>query len=259
MRALRFVPLFFLLAAAALFSPKPRLVAGFAHLQTPTGSPADGPIVYVSDFELDVFTGGARPRPASRAASAPRTASPNRPSNPSGPRNTPSGASPNKPAAARTTDSQNDDNPAERANELVNAVAENIVSALEKAGYKAQRLRAGEQLPVKGLRIRGVFAEADEKNRARRLLLGSGSATPRMILYVGVNNLRKAEEPLYEIANPPSNDSRYGPVITVTPYAPAVRFDLAKEPADEEIKKIAKQIAADLSALLNANPLLTAE
>jgi Domain of unknown function (DUF4410) len=252
MRVLHFVPLFFLLATAALFSPKPKLVAGFA-------SPADGPTVYVSDFELDVFTGGPRPSPESRAASTPRTASPNRSSNAPGPRNTPSGASPNKPAARPTADSQNDDNPTERANELVNAVAENIVSALEKAGYKAQRLRADEPLPVKGLRIRGVFAEADEKNRARRLLVGSGSGTSRMILYVGVNNLGKAEQPLYEIANPPSNESGYGPVITVTSYTPAVRFDLPKEPAVEEIKKVATQIAADLSALLNANPLLTAE
>jgi hypothetical protein len=80
-----------------------------------------------------------------------------------------------------------------------------------------------------------------------------------MILYVGVNNLAKDEQPLYEIASPPSPDARYGPVITVTSYAPAARFELAKEPTDDELKKIANQIAADLDSLLTANPLLATE
>ncbi|HET8924842.1 MAG TPA: hypothetical protein VFN26_17815 [Candidatus Acidoferrum sp.] len=80
-----------------------------------------------------------------------------------------------------------------------------------------------------------------------------------MVLYLGVNNLAKDEQPLYEIASPPSPDARYGPVITVTSYAPAARFELAKEPTDEELKKMAKQVAADLDSLLAANPLLSAE
>jgi hypothetical protein len=45
----------------------------------------------------------------------------------------------------------------------------------------------------------------------------------------------------------------------VTSYSPAVRFELAKDPTDEEIKKIATQITADLTSLLSANPLLTTE
>jgi len=72
---------------------------------------------------------------------------------------------------------------------------------------------------------------------------------------VGVNNLAQPEQPLYELANPASNDGRHGPVITVTSYAPAARFELARSPSDEEFQKISKQIAAALTALLNANPL----
>ena len=266
MKPSRFVPLLLLIAAAALFSPKPKLLEAFPHQQTTNGSSARGPIVYVSDFELDIFLGRVQKNSPRRAASSTASSTPE--SSPSaGPSGTPpatprtfsSGTASNKPNAARTTDSQTDDNPAERANEEVNAVAENIVSALEKSGYKAQRLRASEPHPARGLRIRGVFAEADEKNRARRLLVGSTSPASKMILYVGVNNLAKPEQPLYESANPPSNDSKYGPVITVTSYSPAARFELAKDPTDEEINKIAKQIAADLTSLLNANPLMAAE
>ena len=99
----------------------------------------------------------------------------------------------------------------DRANELINLVAENVVSALQIAGYPARRLRLGQPRPQKGLLIRGVFAEPDERNRARRLLFGSPAASPRMLLYVGVNNLERPEQPLYEFANPPAPDSRYGP------------------------------------------------
>jgi hypothetical protein len=45
----------------------------------------------------------------------------------------------------------------------------------------------------------------------------------------------------------------------VTSYAPAARFELSRDPTEDEFKKIATQIAADLTALLNANPLLSAQ
>jgi hypothetical protein len=134
-------------------------------------------------------------------------------------------------------------------------MSENLIRALTQAGYDAQRLPAGASLPKTGLRIRGVFAEADERNRARRLLVGGEQVSPNMILFVGVNNLARPEQPLYQLANPPANDSRHGPVITVTSYAPASRFELSRDPSGDELKNIATKIAADLTALVNANPL----
>ena len=135
-------------------------------------------------------------------------------------------------------------------------MSENLIRALNQAGYRAYRFPADTEPPKAGLRIRGVFAEADEQNRARRLLVGGEPVAPNILLFVGVNNLSQPEQPLYELANPPIPDSRHGPVITVTSYAPAARFELSRDPTDEEFTEIAKQIAADLTALLNANPLL---
>ena len=80
-----------------------------------------------------------------------------------------------------------------------------------------------------------------------------------MILYVGVNNLSRPEQPLYELADPPAPEPRYGPVITVTSYAPAERFDLSRDPSDEELEKIAAAVAADFTALVNANRLSLAQ
>ena len=134
-----------------------------------------------------------------------------------------------------------------------------LVRVLEKAGYTVHRVHGGEAVPRAGLRIRGVFAESDEQNRIRRLLVGGDSTTPKMLLYVGVDNLARPEQPLYELAKPPSNDGKHGPVITVTSYSPVARFEMDKNPADDDLKKIATEIVADLNALLSANPTLAAQ
>ena len=236
-------------ANLALASRQPRAAhASFAEL----------PVVYVSDFELDILRARPGRTPPSRNSSGPasdgRTRVPPAAA-PAVPGNSPP-ASPDKPLpAAAVRPEQKEDPATQEANELVTAMAENLVSALENAGYTVRRLRAREALPKVGLHIRGVFAETDERNRVRRLLVGSDSSSPKMLLYVGVNNLAQPEQPLYELANPPSNDGGRGPVITVTSYSPAARFEMGRSPSDEEFKKIATQIAADLTALLNANPL----
>jgi len=138
-------------------------------------------------------------------------------------------------------------------------MSENLLRTLGKAGYTVHRLRPGEALPQAGLRIRGVFAEPDEGNRIRRLLVGSDSTAPKMLLYVGVADLARPEQPLYELAKPPSNDGKHGPVITVTSYSPVARFEMDKNPSDEDIKKVVADIVADLSALLHANHALASQ
>jgi hypothetical protein len=208
-----------------------------------------GAIVYVSDFDLDVFRSGAFPlrrqRPLATTATSPSS--------------TKTRGESTKQSTQTSTKLDPDEERLDRANELINAMGQNVVGALRAYGYEARRLRRNQPRPEKGLLIRGVFAEPDDQNRARRLLFGGPSTAPKMILYVGVNNLKNPEQPLYVLASPPSPDSRYGPVITVTAYSPAARFELGKDPADEEIKKIATQIADNFSALLSANPLMSAQ
>jgi Domain of unknown function (DUF4410) len=220
-------------------------------------SPSELPVIYLSDFELDVVRHGLvrTPPPRNSSGTASGSVSPPSPTT-SVPGNLPP-ASPDKPAPppAKLQQEQMEDPAIVEANSLVNGMAENLVSAFQKAGYAVVRLRSGRQLPKEGLRIRGVFAEPDERNRVRRLVVGRDPTSPKMLLYVGVNNLARPEQPLYELANPPSSDGSHGPVITVTSYSPAARFELPRTPTDEEFKKVAMQIAADVTALLNANPL----
>ncbi len=248
-----------LLSFVALFSFVPPSTAqtqtesNLSQSQFTATAAAGAMTVYVSDFDLDIV----HRKPSQKPPHASPPSGPGRnPVSSSGARRRVSSAS-----AAETSQSPDssgtsaEETPADQATALVNVVSENIIRALTQAGYDARRLPAGAPLPKLGVRIRGVFAEADEQNRARRLLVGGEPVSPNMILFVGVNNLTRPEQPLYELADPPANDPRHGPVITVTSYAPAARFELSRDPSGDELKKIARQIAADFTALVNVNRL----
>ncbi|HKW61061.1 MAG TPA: DUF4410 domain-containing protein [Candidatus Acidoferrum sp.] len=238
-------------------SPEPALAAAV---------PSDTPVVYVSDFDLDVVQRKPAPKPQTT-----RTSSRSKPSSTSGstsravsgvPR---TGASPASESTglenteANASESEKEETPAEQADTLVKAVSENLVRALTQAGFDAQRVSSNAALPKSGVRIRGVFAEADDMNRARRLLVGGEPVGPNIILYVGVNNLKSPEQPLYLLADPPAKDPRHGPVITVTSYSPAARYELSRDPSGEELQTVSKKIAADLRALIGANSLSLAQ
>src|SRR5215472_8413712 len=240
-----------------------------ALLQFAVTPPAGAMIVYVSDFDLDVVYRKPQPRPA--PPTSPRPSARPASENPSASLSTSSAGTRKTtwtaPAVPVTRASQppstpedsREETPADRANALVNQVSETLIRALTEAGYDARRLTAGSPLPKEGLRLRGVFAEADERNRARRLLVGGEPVGAKVILFVGVNNLSQPEQPLYLLADPPAPDPRHGPVITVTSYAPAARFELSREPSDDELKKISANIAASLTALVNANRMSLAQ
>ena len=234
-------------STAELYSPEP---------PSAVAAPTDAPVVYVSDFDLDVVQRKPVLKPrATRTSPPPKPASASRSS--SGvPRTGPSPVP--QPATSQSTesaDAADEETPADQANTLVKAVSESIIRALTQAGFDARRLDANAPPPRTGVRVRGVFAEADEMNRARRLLVGGEPTGGNLILYVGVNNLKSPEQPLYVLADPPANDPRHGPVITVTSYAPAARYELSRDPSGEELEKVSWKIAADLSALLSANRL----
>jgi uncharacterized protein DUF4410 len=266
MKLLHLPLLFLLFAFSTAASPNPLqapLEPTSPLLQSATAGPAGAMTVYVSDFDLDVVHRKPSPKPtATRTSPRPKQGSTSRSS--SGvPRKGPSPTSEETPSqstdTAEAAEGSKEETPADQANALVKAVSENIIRALTKAGFDARRLSSGAPLPQQGVRIRGVFAEADEMNRARRLLVGGEPAGSNIILYVSVNNLKNPEQPLYALADPPAPDPRHGPVITITSYAPAERFEVSRDPSGEELEKVAAKVASDLSALVSANRLSLAQ
>jgi hypothetical protein len=144
------------------------------------------------------------------------------------------------------------DLPSVQARRLTDFFAAALLQILQKKGYNATR--ASGQNPPNGAMIRGVFAETDAKNRVRRSLWGGTSTNSRFLLYVGIFNLVRPDQPLYQLAPEQSPSSQIGPIITLNTYVPLAKYELDKNPSEEDVRKICAQIAASLTALLAANP-----
>lgn len=181
--------------------------------------------IYISDFELQATTGTARGNRKAGPATSDR----------------------------KTTDLlYADTDPAPvQAQRMTKFLTNTLLETLHKNGYTATRLPG--DLPTSGALLRGVFAEPDDMNRVRKAILGSGSTNPQFTLYVGVFNLSRQDQPLYLPAVVQVPDPRYGPVITLNAYVPMQRFDVDKNPAPEDVRKICGEIVSQLTKLLEEN------
>jgi len=197
-----------------------------ARPQTAEPSAAAVP-VFVGDFELPAVPVTPKPRPGSATS-----------------------ANQQKPPEKGVSDEPL--GPAVQARRMMDFFAATLIETLQKNGYNATRKRG--QNPPAGALLRGVFAEPDASNRIRRALLGGTSTNPRFLLYVGIFNLERPDQPLYQLAPVQSPSSDYGPVITLNNYIPLAKYEVDKNPSDEDVRKICAQIAASLTGLLTANP-----
>lgn len=145
------------------------------------------------------------------------------------------------------------DNPSIQARRLTDFFAITLVQSLKKAGFTASRQQSDSGSGA-GVLLRGVFAESDALNRIRRAMLGGGVPGAKLLLYVGTFNLARPDQPLYQPATVQNTDVRYGPVITLNNYIPLARFEMSKNPTEDDVRKICTQIAHNLGALLKTNP-----
>jgi hypothetical protein len=154
---------------------------------------------------------------------------------------------------------QPEDDPRKLASHLVELMSTRLVVALQKAGYSATRMHAGDARPDSGVQIRGLFAEVDNENRWRRAVIRSATDSGKIEALVAVANLSKPEQALYEIAPLPGNEDKPGAVITLSPYVPLTKFDLSKDADENVFKAIAPRVVNDLTDLLNRNPAAVTE
>jgi len=197
-----------------------------AQPQTVAPAPDKSKIVYVSDFELDAVNADGKLEKSVPAI---------------------------PPSTAPQLDPKREQGPVEQAGRLVDFMSTTLVKELEKAGYTAHRLRPGETRPTDGIRISGIFGEPDEQNRLRRAVIGRIAGDGKMSLFVGIGNLARPDQALYEGADPTSSENKAGTVITVSAYAPVAKFEIEKNTTEKAVKDTAEGIVADLTALLTAN------
>jgi Domain of unknown function (DUF4410) len=192
--------------------------------------------VYISDFELF----------ASAVTPLAKTSSP-------APVNGAASLSGGKDSATAVFDEA--DSPTMQARRLLDFFSLSLVQSLKKSGYTVSRQASTGGGASAGILLRGVFAEPDARNRIRRAMLGGGAPGAKFFLYVGTFNLSRPDQPLYQVAPVQPADSRYGPVITPNAYIPLVKYELPKNPTDDDVRKICDEIARNLTVLVNANPM----
>jgi Domain of unknown function (DUF4410) len=152
----------------------------------------------------------------------------------------------NRPGILERPRKREQQNPEAQAKKLVNVMAENLVSDLQKAGYQAQRLTASEAPPVSGARVDGVFTEVDEGSRIHRAVIGFGSGQATMNLYVTLADLAHPDNPLYTVSQADASKDKMGAVITMNPYVAAAKFVMEKNAPEKMVKKTAGEISAQV-------------
>jgi hypothetical protein len=136
--------------------------------------------------------------------------------------------------------------PEAQAKKLVDLMAKSLVEDLQKAGYKAQRLAAGEARPASGAWVHGIFTEVDEGNQRRRAVLGFGAGEAKMDLYVTLTDLAHPDTALYNVAKDDNSGKKIGAVVTMNPYVAAAKFVMEKDAPEKTVKKTAKEISVQL-------------
>lgn len=147
-----------------------------------------------------------------------------------------------------------EDDPQKLAHHLVELMSTKLMIALQKAGYPAVRMHAGDERPDSGVQIRGLFAEVDSENHWRRAIIRAATDSGKLTALVAVANLTKPEQALYEIAPLPGNEDKPGAVITLSPYVPLTKYELSKDANEDAFRGIAVRVVNDLTELLQRNP-----
>ena len=156
------------------------------------------------------------------------------------------------PAAQSPVIFLDSDVPAVRARKLIDFFTQTLLQALQKSGYAAKAAQGSR--PNEGVMLSGIIAEVDAMSRVRKAIFGSDSPNAKFSLYVASFNLARPDQQLYQIASLQDSDPRFGPVITLNNYVPMMKYELAKEPTEDDVRKICGDIVVNLGKLFKANP-----
>ena len=141
--------------------------------------------------------------------------------------------------------------PAKEAEKLSALMSKSLVAELAKAGINAQLLSASSPEANDGLLVTGAFSIVDEGNQARRAMVGFGSGASKMEVSVMVSHLADPARPPYRMYAQANSGKKPGPLITPVPVAAFVKLAATKNAPEKTVKKLARQIAAELNQQLN--------
>lgn len=138
--------------------------------------------------------------------------------------------------------------PEEKAHQIVDLMAEDLVKSLQDKGLAAERIGSiSGTLPKDGWLIQGNFTDVDEGNRMERSAIGFGLGSTQMQVQVDVSDLASPQptQPFMRFGT--TKDPSMMPGAAYNPYALAVKFHMQKKATGEDIQKTADLIVDELS------------
>lgn len=147
------------------------------------------------------------------------------------------------------------EDPADEARELIGLLSETIAEDLKKTGYRAERLpsptglRTGSfptdvVLPKDGWLVTGWFAKVVENQPAVEATVGFGTGAGLVSIEVEVSDLAvDPRTPFLAIGSHSGRHQKPGGLVTMNPYAMAVKFVRARGETEKDVKKQGAAIA----------------
>ena len=144
--------------------------------------------------------------------------------------------------------------PAEKARQIVETMAESLVKELKAKGLQAQRRgNLVADLPREGWLVQGTFTVVDQGNRLKRAAIGLGQGATHMDVQVGISDLASAEpRAAFAVFGTTKDPSLIpGAAVTKNPYVAAAKFVLEKNAGQRDIQKTAAQIVEEIMKFEN--------
>lgn len=151
------------------------------------------------------------------------------------------------------------DDPSVDASSLVNLLATAIAQELEKNLLPAMRLPRKQAVPDNGWLVRGRFITVDQGNRVRRAVIGCGIGATDMQIEFEVCELgRNPLTPFLVSGAETSSGKKPGAIVTMSPYVAAVKFMLAKNASENDVRHAGTEIALTILKYMQSHGMITA-
>ena len=140
--------------------------------------------------------------------------------------------------------------PKKVAREVVDTMSTSLVKDLAKAGFNARRLVSTNAMPGSGWLVRGVFTDVNQGNQLQRAVIGFGLGKTDLQVNVKFDDLSQGPpRPFYEL-NTQADSGKApgaGPTIVLGPAGVAVRYVIAGQDLNRNVKQTAARIADEIA------------
>jgi len=150
---------------------------------------------------------------------------------------------------------RHEDSPEDKAQKLIETLSKAVVSELSEAGQSASYVPGShlEDCPSiaggdpSGWLVNGWFVKVDEGNRAVEATVGFGTGGEHVDIQIAVSACATAKSgPFMVLGSSSGKKMMPGGIVTMNPYAIAIKFVLSKGATEKDVKKQGKAIAKTL-------------